>query len=205
MKIETVSVDSVMIYLGNIISEKVLDEVQDAYVALKKLAHIIDLTPSYTSILVQYDIFHYDHISIKKAIEEQLLSHQKKHIKRQIKQIEIPVDYSQGLDLQRVADYHGMRTDEVIRKHTQKTYRVYAIGFMVGFAYLAKVDEILITPRLDTPRSKVPKGSVAIAETQTAIYPQDSSGGWNILGHTDFDAFDSFEVGDSVRFVDVRL
>jgi len=202
MRIETVSVDSEIVYMGEVISEKVLDEVQNAYLALKDLEHIIDLTPSYTSILVHYDIFHYDNVSIKEAIRKQLLTHKTKEI-RKTKKIEIPVDYKQGLDLQRVADFHNMSIEEVIAKHTQETYRVYAIGFMVGFAYLAKIDKSIQTPRLDTPRAKVPKGSVAIAETQTAIYPQTSAGGWNILGHTDFDNFDAFEIGDSVRFVSV--
>ncbi len=200
MRIETVSVDSEIVYMGEVISEKVLDEVQNAYLSLKDLEHILDLTPSYTSILVQYDIFHYDNVSIKKAIKKQLLTYKTKEI-RKTKQIEIPVDYSQGLDLQRVADFHNMSIEEVIAKHTEKTYRVYAIGFMVGFAYLANVDKSIQTPRLDTPRSKVPKGSVAIAESQTAIYPQQSAGGWNIIGHTNFDDYSSFEIGDSVRFV----
>ncbi len=119
------------------------------------------------------------------------------------KLIEIPVDYTQGLDLERVAQLHGLTPAEVIAKHTGKTYRVYAIGFMVGFAYLANVDDNIATPRLSSPRSKVPKGSVAIAESQTAIYPQESAGGWNIIGHTEFDDFESFEIGDSVRFVSV--
>ena len=102
--------------------------------------------------------------------------------------------------MERVAEINNISTEEVIARHTQTTYRVYAIGFMVGFAYLAKVDDTIATPRLSTPRDKVPKGSVAIADTQTAIYPQDSAGGWNIIGHTDFDDFSSFEIGDRVRF-----
>ena len=205
MKIETVSVDSVMVYIGEIISEVVLDELQSAYISLKALDYIIDLTPSYTSILVQYDIFHYDSDSIKEIIIKQLCEQNIKHAIKQGKLIEIPVDYSQGLDLQRVADYHGISCEEVIAKHIGKTYRVYAIGFMEGFAYLGKVDDTIITPRLDSPRKKIPKGSVAIAEVQTAIYPLDSPGGWNILGVTDFDDFALFEVGDRVRFLDVRI
>ncbi len=110
------------------------------------------------------------------------------------------VDYSKGFDLENVAQMHALTTNEVIAKHTEKTYRVYAIGFMVGFAYLASVDDAIATPRLSSPRAKVPKGSVAIAESQTAIYPEDSAGGWHIIGHTEFDDFDQFEIGDSVRF-----
>jgi len=120
MRIETVSVDSVMVYRGEVISEKVLDVVQNTYLSLKHLEHVVDLTPSYTSILVQYDIFHYDNLSIKEAIRNQILTHKTKEI-RKTKEIEIPVDYSQGLDLQRVADFHNMSIEEVfdsIYKHT---------------------------------------------------------------------------------------
>jgi len=206
MKIETVSVDSVMIYMGDIISEEVLNRVQNAYIRLKELDYIIDLTPSYTSILVQYDIFHYDSLSIKENIRKHLsFKEENKLLMQEGKLIEVEVDYKKGLDLQKVADFHKMSSAEVIAKHTEKDYRVYAIGFMLGFAYLGKVDVTIHTPRLSTPRNKVPKGSVAIAQSQTAIYPQDSSGGWHILGHTDFDAFDAFDIGDRVRFVDVRV
>ncbi len=203
--VETASVDSAILYFKECISEEVLDQVQDAYLALKNLSHIIDLTPSYNSILIQYDMKFYNHLSIKEAIIKQLSEHQEGTAEKSHKCIEIPVDYSKGIDLERVAEIHHISTQEVIAKHTQTTYRVYAIGFMMGFAYLAKVDEAIATPRLSSPRDKVPKGSVAIADTQTAIYPQDSAGGWNIIGHTDFEDFDRFEVGDSVRFIDAKL
>ena len=103
--------------------------------------------------------------------------------------------------MKRVAEFNHITTEEVIQLHTQTIYRVYAIGFMVGFAFLASVNEKIAIPRLSTPRAKVPKGSVAIADSQTAIYPQDSAGGWNIIGQTAFDDFDQFSVGDSVQFV----
>ena len=204
MRLKTVSFDSVMLYLGENISEEVLDKVQSAYASLKNLTHIIDLTPSYTSILVQYDIFYYDSTSIQEAILT-VLSKSRQKVLKKGKEILISVDYSQGLDLQRVADFNKLSIAEVIQAHTAQAYRIYAIGFLVGFAYLAKVPNSIQTPRLESPRKKVPKGAVAIAQTQTAVYPQDSAGGWNILGHTDFDDFDSFEVGDSVRFVNVGL
>ncbi|NOR55971.1 MAG: carboxyltransferase domain-containing protein [Sulfurovum sp.] len=204
MRIETVSFDSVMLYFGDEISEEVLDHVQSAYTSLKSLANIIDLTPSYTSILLQYDIFYYDTSDIQKVIITHLSKFKNIALKKG-KEICIEVDYSQGLDLQRVADFNQLSIEEVIQVHSAQRYRVYAVGFMVGFAYLAKVPSSIQTPRLETPRAKVPKGAVALAQTQTAIYPQASSGGWNILGHTDFNDFDSFEIGDSVRFIDVSL
>ncbi len=203
MKIEIASVDSVILYFEETISEEVLDKVQHAYHVLKKLPHLINLTPSYHSILLQYDIFKYDTLTIKQKIEETIASTSSSHNRTVGKLIEIPVDYSKGLDIERIAFLHRLTDAEVIAKHTARTYRVYAIGFMVGFAYLASVDDDIATPRLDTPRDKVSKGSVAIAETQTAVYPQQSAGGWNIIGHTEFDDYASFEIGDSVRFVSV--
>lgn len=201
MKIETASVDSLILYFEERICEEVLDKVQHAYHALKKLPHIINLTPSYHSILIEYDIFKYDTTSFKALIKETLISEPSLDAHRQGKRIEIAVDYGKNLDMERIALLHNLTPAEVIAKHTAQTYRVYAIGFMVGFAYLAKVDEAIATPRLDTPRKKVPKGSVAIAETQTAVYPQESAGGWNIIGHTEFNDYASFEIGDSVRFI----
>ncbi len=201
MNIEIASVDSVILYFEQIISEEVLDRVQNAYNILKELKGVIDITPSYSSILIQYDLSTYDYRSIHEAITKQLSIHQNMSIKKQNKLIKIPTHYDEGLDLERVAKFNHLTVEEVIDLHTQTIYRVYAIGFMVGFAYLATVNKKIATPRLSTPRAKVPKGSVAIADQQTAIYPQDSAGGWNIIGQTEFDDFDQFSVGDSVQFV----
>ena len=201
MNIETASVDSLILYFEERICEEVLDKVQHAYHALKELPHVINLTPSYHSILIEYDIFKYDTTSLKALIEETIISEPSLDAHRQGKLIEIPVDYTKGLDMERIAQFHSLTPAEVIAKHTAQTYRVYAIGFMVGFAYLAKIDNTIATPRLGTPRKNVLKGSVAIAETQTAVYPQESAGGWNIIGHTEFDEYASFEIGDSVRFI----
>lgn len=203
MKIEIASVDSVILYFEERICEEVLDQVQHAYNTLKSLPHIINITPSYHSILIEHDIFKYDTATIKSKIEETLSSTPYVKGSSQGKLIEIPVDYSKGLDLERVAQIHKLTAKEVIARHTETTYRVYAIGFMVGFAYLANVNDAIVTPRLSTPRDKVPKGSVAIAESQTAVYPQESAGGWNIIGYTEFDDYSSFEIGDSVRFIRV--
>ncbi|HHS92563.1 MAG TPA: carboxyltransferase domain-containing protein, partial [Campylobacterales bacterium] len=162
-------------------------------------------TPSYCSILVEFDIVKHTHESLKQIILKKCsdsVGLASANIKPN-KLITIPTDYSQNLDLKRVAQHNQLSIEEVINIHSQTTYRVYAIGFMVGFAYLAKVDQHITTPRLESPRKKVPKGSVAIADHQTAIYPQDSAGGWNVIGHTEFDGFEEFEVGDRVRFVKI--
>lgn len=203
MNIEIASVDSVILYFEQIISEEVLDRVQNAYNTLKELEGVIDITPSYSSILIQYDLSLYDYRSIQEAIRKILSTHQSDTTVKENKLIKIPTVYDEGLDLERVAKFNHLTVEEVIQLHTQTIYRVYAIGFMVGFAFLATVNEKIATPRLSTPRAKVPKGSVAIADHQTAIYPQNSAGGWNIIGRTEFNAFDQFTVGDSVQFVRV--
>ena len=205
MHIKISSVDTLIIYFGEGISQEILDQVQRAYRVLKSIEGIIDLTPSYNSLLLEYDIMLYDYQTIQKRVKETLLQKSTHTSSSTNKLIKIPTRYNQtlGIDLKRVATLNKLSIQEVIALHTQTIYRVYAIGFMVGFAYLATVPKQIITPRLSTPRARVPKGSVAIAEHQTAIYPKDSAGGWNIIGHTEFDDFESFEVGDSVQFVEV--
>ena len=121
----------------------------------------------------------------------------------------LPVYYSaeSGPDLQGLADGAGLSVDEVIAIHQQTEYRVYAIGFAPGFAYLGEVDERIAASRLATPRQKVPRGSVAIADRQTAVYPAQSPGGWNLIGLCPQRMFDPnltpsmpVQVGDRVRF-----
>jgi len=204
MTIENISLDSVIIYFEQKISESVLNQVQALSRIVQTLDGIIDITPSYCSILVTYDCAIYDAKSIQKAVwnSKKLLNTMRETpstISRS-KVVKIPTNYSDNLDLERVATHNNLTIEEVITLHSQQIYRVYAIGFMVGFAYLAQLDSKIETPRLSTPRAKIPKGSVAIADRQTAIYPQDSAGGWNIIGRTSFNGFEQFSIGDYVQF-----
>jgi len=211
MIIKRVSLNSVIVYFKQDISETVLNQVQALNSQLQKLKGVVDIVPSYCSILVTYDRGIYNYTTIQKTIwnclESEALAPNKARLKPSIPSspniIKIPTDYSKNLDLERVANHNNLTIEEVITLHTQQVYRVYAIGFMVGFAYLAQVNPKIATPRLTTPRAKIPKGSVAIADTQTAIYPQDSAGGWNIIGSTEFDVFEQFSIGDYVQFTRV--
>ena len=202
MTIKHLTHNTLILYFEQKIDEEVLEEVQRAYQALKPLKGLIDLTPSYTSLLLQYDFFLYDFVAIEEAIKQQI-EKTNGSLHKTNKHILIPTNYKENLDLKRVANYHQLSIEEVIKLHTQTTYRVYSIGFMVGFAYLATIHPKIATPRVSSPRAKVPKGAVAIADNQTAIYPQDSAGGWNIIGQTEFYDFESFEIGDTVEFVNV--
>ena len=100
--------------------------------------------------------------------------------------------------------------DEVIARHSERTYRVYMLGFVPGFAYMGRVDESIASPRHRVPRERVPAGSVGIAGLQTGVYPVDSPGGWQLIGRTETVMFDPrreqpslLAAGDLVRFVPV--
>ena len=117
-----------------------------------------------------------------------------------------------GPDLADVASFAGVRPEDVVAMHSSRTYRVFMLGFVPGFAYMAAVDERIAMPRLDTPRTRVPAGSVAIAGVQTGIYPSATPGGWRLIGRTSIKAFDPgratpclFQAGDRVRFVPQRV
>jgi KipI family sensor histidine kinase inhibitor len=123
--------------------------------------------------------------------------------------VTLPVYYSleSGPDLEVIAERAKLDVAAVIDIHQQQEYRVYAIGFAPGFAYLGEVDERIAAPRLATPRQKVPRGAVAIADRQTAVYPAISPGGWNLIGLCPTRMFDPasdpsmpVKVGDRIRF-----
>ena len=128
------------------------------------------------------------------------------------KTIEVPVcyDVDLGPDLAEVAAFGSCSVEEVIALHSSRPYRVYMVGFVPGFAYLAEVDPRIAAPRRPTPRTVVPPLSVAIAGAQTAIYPTATPGGWNIIGRTRVAPYDPhggaaalLRVGDEVRFTPV--
>jgi KipI family sensor histidine kinase inhibitor len=121
----------------------------------------------------------------------------------------VPVRYggAGGPDLEEVASRCGCSPDEVIARHAGRTYRVFMIGFMPGFAYLGPLDERLRLGRRETPRLRVPAGAVAIAGAQTAIYPLETPGGWWVIGRTSLRMFDALrqpasllDVGRAVQF-----
>ena len=129
---------------------------------------------------------------------------------RQTKLIEVPVRFTSanGPDLEDVAIRSGLTVSNVIDIFTSRTYRVYMIGFLPGFAYMGEVDDRIRMPRHQQPRMKVPKGTVGIAGAQTGIYPLETPGGWQLIGRTDVEFFTPTSEaptllfpGDQVRFV----
>ncbi len=210
--------NALIVYFADKPSTAISTEIANTAKKLKAYlgATLIDLVPSYASLLVIFDPFKTDHHSVRRAIDSATKPRHK--LSKHVSAIEtadygslitLPVYYSSesGPDLQRVADRAGLCAEEVIALHQQGEYQVYAIGFAPGFAYLGEVDPRLATARLATPRQHVPRGSVAIADRQTAVYPSDSPGGWNLIGRCPTLMFDPaatpsmpVQVGDRVRF-----
>lgn len=173
---------------------------------------IVDVIISYSSILVIFN----KHSALNDLLEDELallcqhlpLPLPLSSATTNIVHIEVYYSKESGWDLERVAKHCQMSISEVIDLHSQPTYQVFANGFTPGFCYLGVVNKQLRLPRLSTPRLKVPKGGVAIAEQQSAVYPQASPGGWHIIGQTaqpmlryEQDVQPLLQVGDRVKFV----
>ena len=169
---------------------------------------VVEIIPTYRSLLILYDPF----LTNPPQLEEALLRLEERLSETEIpppKTVEIPVCYGGefGPDLEFVAQSHGLSPEEVIRLHSEPVYQVYMIGFTPGFPFLGGLPKILHTPRRETPRTRVPAGSVGIANDQTGIYPIESPGGWQLIGRTPLKIFDPkrsnpflLKAGDLLKF-----
>lgn len=173
---------------------------------------IIETVPAYATLLVHYDQFVLSFSQIKNYLRE-IIDQVEETSHRTPRLIEVPVQYGgeYGIDLESVARHLHMRVEDVIRIHSEKIYTVYMMGFTPGYPYMGKLDDTLIMPRLETPRTRVPAGMVAIAGSQTGIYSIESPGGWNLIGWTPLKLFDPqskspflFAPGDEVKFIPVQ-
>ena len=213
MRIETASENSLIVYFGDTTSPETSARVQQASAKLKAALgdKLIDLVASYASLLVIFDPLRCDQLEIRGTIKQILNSDTEAATatNSQSKLVELPVYYSEesGPELTLISEHSGLSIEEVIEIHQSMTYRVYAIGFAPGFAFLGEVDERIAMARLTTPRLKVPRGAVGIADRQTAVYPDVSPGGWNLIGlcptrmfNPDADPTMPVSVGDEVRF-----
>lgn len=168
-----------------------------------RIEGVIEVTPAATSFAVFYDPLRTTHAAVAQA----LASLRNLEIPPAIpRHHEIPVQYD-GMDLGEVARRAGLSELEVIARHTARTYTVHCLGFVPGFGYLGDLDPALVLPRRAEPRRRVPAGSVAIAGTQTAVYPLATPGGWHLIGRTTVAMFDVaadppavLAAGDTVRF-----
>jgi len=202
-----------LLEFGDEISPKVNEKVRRMALAIQAEAieGIVETVPTYRSLLILYNPLILPIEDLKKRLESieeklQLLPLSKPELTR------IPAVYggSYGPDIDYVAEYHRISSEEVIRLHCSKPYLIYMIGFMPGFPYMGELPQELAIPRLKTPRLSVPTGSVAIAQKQTGIYPMESPGGWQIIGRTPVKLFDPqkkppslLQMGDFVQFYQI--
>lgn len=178
------------------------------------LPGVTDYTPAYASLLISFD----PAVTTRQAVADAVHTAWRATRERGRRPpargvVRAPVRYggAAGFDLDEVARLTGLSAAEVVRRHASAEYRVYFLGFLAGFPYLGGLPASLATPRLDSPRTRVPAGSVAIAERQTGVYPVESPGGWRVIGRTSMRVFDprrfppaAFAPGDRVRFVPVE-
>jgi inhibitor of KinA len=180
-------------------------------IAEEKPAGIVEVIPTYRSLLIVYDPLATD----LKTVEDNLQLMESRLDQLEIpppKTVEIPVSYGGDLgpDIEFVAQTHNLTVEDVIRIHTGALYQIYMIGFTPGFPFLGGLPEELHTPRLETPRPLVPAGSVGIANNQTGVYPIDSPGGWRLIGRTPLSLFNPskdnpflYRAGDMIKFVQI--
>lgn len=176
-----------------------------------------EIVPAYSSLTIFYDVW-----KVRKSFPEfstafeAVKSFAKNALKssgdfqlKQTREIEIPICFDKefALDLEFVAASKNLSPENVVKIFLSRTYRVFMLGFLPGFAYMGEVDERIAVPRKPSPRAKVPKGSVGIAGRQTGIYSLASPGGWQIIGQTNVELFTPeaetptfLQAGDSVRF-----
>jgi len=170
------------------------------------IAGVRDVVPTFRSVAIYFDPLKTDlgvlHASIARVAGEPVEAAPSSLVR-------IPVVYggASGPDLAEVARFARMSEAEVVSLHTSRTYRVFMLGFVPGFAYLGTVDPRIAAPRRSTPRIRVPAGSVGIAGVQTGVYPSETPGGWQLVGRTSVKPFDRssakpflLKAGDSVQF-----
>jgi inhibitor of KinA len=205
---------SLLIQLGNEIDLPVNQRVHAlaGLIEGSSVHGMIETVPAYATLLVHYDPLILSFTQLQKYLRTKIdLVEETSAQKRKL--VEVPVHYGgeHGIDLESVAVYLQLSVEEVIQLHSEATYTVYMMGFTPGFPYMGKLDDALTLPRLETPRTRVRAGTVAIAGSQTGIYSIDSPGGWHLIGWTPLKLFNPesdapflFAPGDEVRFLVMR-
>ena len=214
---------SILIEWPSRIDPEIIQDITSFEKMISKKQKVIETVIAYNSLTVQYNLMYnysddYRHRNdFAKAVEElkELYATERpqKITQRKIWVIPVCYDVQFGLDLDEMAQSKSLSIEEIIEMHTTEKYLIYFTGFQPGFLYLGGLNSKLHAPRRANPRLRVDKGSVAIGGEQTGVYPQDSAGGWNIIGKSPIDFFDiskskpSFaKAGEFIQFtaVDVK-
>lgn len=213
MDIETLGESALLLRLGDGMDAPTNARVHALARSIREsnLEGLDDIVPAYASILVRH---RHSTAAATQALSRrirELANHLgDEAIAADAREHHIPICYGDtcGADLDELARACNMTPDEVVKRHAAPEYRVAMTGFAPGFPYLIGMDRALATPRRDTPRTRVPAGSVGIAGPQTGIYPGELPGGWQLIGRTPLRLFDAdrsehpclLEPGDRVRF-----
>ena len=176
----------------------------------KKIEGINNLTPSYNKLIISFDLTVINYSKLKDKIQNLKIDINEK---KESKKIDIPVccDEKYGLDFHRLSEKLKLTKDEILKKYFEKEYFCYMSGFIAGMPFLGDIDFAIRCERLETPRIKVPKGSIGITEQFANIYTLESPGGWNIIGNTPKTVFDSSNIkkptlinpGDEIKFFQI--
>jgi inhibitor of KinA len=205
---------AILLTFGEVYTEKVQLEVRAWAAHLRKanLSYVTDLIPAYTTLTVLYnpsEISYQKLLGVLKSMEVDPGAIVPERV------VKIPVCYDPvfGIDMQHVEAYTGLSSAQIVRLHTEKSYRVCMLGFTPGFFYLAGMDKRLFCPRKESPRLRIESGAVGIAGEQTGVYSVDSPGGWQLIGKTPVSIFDRnnkdayflVNQGDFVQFYSIDL
>lgn len=205
---------AISIDFGQVIDPTINRHIRQTIERIKELQldGIIELVPTYCALLVEYDAMLYSYSEICNIIEPTFEEGMANTTNELVTVVEVPTVYGGefGPDLSFVASHNHLSEDEVISIHSGTDYLVYMLGFIPGFTYLGGMDLRIATPRLSSPRTLIPAGSVGIAGEQTGTYPSDSPGGWQIIGRTPVTMYDMskaqaalLKAGDYVRYVPI--
>lgn len=205
---------AVVMQFGDVISKTINLQVRAVAAWLDEYTFegFVEYVPAFTSITIYYEPWLLNYREMILLLQEMAGNIADTEMQEQSEVLTIPVHYggAMGPDLEYVANYHHIGIDEVIAIHTQPEYLVYMMGFAPGFPYLGGMDERIATPRKESPRSKIPKGAVGIAGSQTGIYPMETPGGWQLIGQTPLELFDAgkeepalLKAGDRIRFTPI--
>ena len=199
---------------GDEVSKEINSDVIKYFNTIKEnnIKGVNNLTPSYNKLIISYDLKITNFKEIKQEIEKLSQSENRKTIS---KNLEIPVccDKSFSLDLERLEKKLNLKREQILENFFNKEFFCYMTGFIAGMPFLGDLEEQMRAQRLETPRVKVPKGSVGMTEQFANIYTFESPGGWNIIGNTPLEVFDSskernpnlINPGDTVKFKQITL
>ncbi len=214
IRIDYLSETCLIVYLGDAIDPALVQQLAALTHRIKRefSDSLIEVIPSYTSLLIEYHPLKISAAELTDWLKTEFNQSAHLAVGQSKKVVQLPVYYHPDVapDLVMLADKKQLTIEQVIEIHSRTEYTVCAIGFAPGFAFLGSVDQRIACPRHAEPRLKVARGSVGIADQQTAVYPQETPGGWQIIGNCPISLFDvhsdpmmPFEVGDTVCFIPV--